>query len=303
VDLILPYLSILTLLGLFSGPQEPVEVPEQQPWSVLWRSLAAEPGPLERAKLVSAWEPRLNVRAAGEGSAERYRRQLARNALGLEHRDLPALVPEPSYLGAPVEAWIAARFRPADRVRLVSLGIGEEGLSREQEKRRLQRGFEIFLELEGDFQVGAREVAEALHRRAHATWSAFCLEGIQRRCGSLDLALDTVNSMLPPRGKAQGRELFWAVGPSFTRGRDTRTWPGRTWGAFWWLDFPMHTRFWASMPCWRGTGRPPAPFSGCCWTAAGPREKFRPPGLCEDSACLCCPAKLESSRGLGFRRS
>jgi hypothetical protein len=212
VDLILPYLSILTLLGLFSGPQEPVEVPEQQPWSVLWRSLAAEPGPLERAKLVSAWEPRLNVRAAGEGSTERYRRQLARNALGLERRDLPALVPEPSYLGAPVEAWIAARFRPADRVRLVALGIGEEGLSRDQEKRRLQRGFEIFLELEGDFQVGAREVAEALHRRAHSTWSAFCLEGIQRRCGSLDLALDTVNSMLPPLGKAQGAEADALLG-------------------------------------------------------------------------------------------
>lgn len=212
MDLILPYLSLLTLLGLFSGRQEPVEVPEPLPWSVLWRSLAAEPGPLERAKLVSAWESRLNVRAAEEGSTERYRRQLARNALGLEHRDLPALVPDPSYMGAPVEAWIAARFRPADRVRLVALGIGEEGLSRDQEKRRLQRGFEIFLELEGDFQVGAREVAVALHRRAHATWSAFCLEGIQRRCGSLDLALVTVNSMLPPLGKAQGAEAEALLG-------------------------------------------------------------------------------------------
>lgn len=176
--------------------------PQDESWDVLWYALAEDPSPLERARLVRVWEHRLNVRAAKGDSQEAYRRQLARNALGLEAR--PLSLPSPTHLGTPPEAWIAARFRPEDRVQLLIHGLRDDDLTPDQARRRLQSGFELFIALEGEWSSDALLVAQALHLRAKAPWSAFCLEGIQRRLGHLDLALETIDKMLDNASASRG---------------------------------------------------------------------------------------------------
>jgi len=201
VGLILTYLGSGLLLCVGLVPMD-LRQPQDESWDVLWHALAEELSPLERARLVSVWERRLNVRAAEGDPQEVYLRQLARNALGLEARSLS--LPSPTYLGTPGEAWIAARFRPQDRVQLMVHGLQDEGLTPEQGQHRLQSGFEVFLALEGEWNADALLVAQALHLRAQAPWSAFCLEGIQRRLGHLDQALETIDQMLAPVSAARG---------------------------------------------------------------------------------------------------
>lgn len=201
MGLILTYLGSWFLLCVGLVPVD-LRQPQEEPWDVLWYALAEDLSPLERARLVRVWEHRLNVRAAKGDPQEAYNRQLARNALGLEARPLP--LPNPAHLGTHAEAWIAARFRPEDRVQLLVHGLHDDGLTPEQAQRRLQAGFEVFLALEGEWSADALLVAQALHLRAQAPWSAFCLEGIQRRLGHLDLALETIDQMLGPVSAARG---------------------------------------------------------------------------------------------------
>lgn len=179
-------------------------------WDPLWHALAGDRSPLERAELVTAWEPRLNVKAARGDAHEAYRRQLARNALGLERR--PLVLPKADYMGPPPEAWIAARFRSDDRIALLALGIGERGLAPEPDLLRMRKGFELFLEREGSFHADAEVLAEALHQKAQATWSAFCLEGILRRLGKGERALAVINQQLEAVGPSAGSERTALLG-------------------------------------------------------------------------------------------
>lgn len=83
-------------------------------------------------------------------------------------------------------AWERARQDGdrSERAQAVVAALDEAAGDPEALHPRQLRAFEVFQLEHDDFQ-GARSVAlaEAMHRHAAATWSAFCLEGALRRTG------------------------------------------------------------------------------------------------------------------------
>ena len=84
-----------------------------------------------------------------------------------------------------------------ERVSAMVRDLAEEGLSEEELLARQERAFELFQEAMDRYQaVEARALAEAMHRRAQATWSVFCVEGALRRAGDYDGAREALSRHL-----------------------------------------------------------------------------------------------------------
>jgi hypothetical protein len=169
-------------------------------WEALWRALQ-QPLPVgERARMVSEFGVDL-----GSGKRPRpFELSLARAGLGLDatlgvpRADWPSL--------SPAAAGVVVRLLPQGPDRAWALVDAlAPGADADLLPQRLQEGFRAFVAAERAFEGPlATALAQALHRQARATWSAFCLEGILRRTGDLDGAAAALGE-LPRAAERQER--------------------------------------------------------------------------------------------------
>ena len=212
-DALVRALTAGAALAIGALPCAGAGVSDDPDWEVLWEALQAPLPVGERARLASEFE-------AWVGSGARIRPfevSLARAALGLDPR-----LEEPSggwpRLAASA-AWVAHRLAPSEEGReeylLQSL---EEGGSGSSLGARLQAGFDAFVAAERAYRLEwATALATALHGRADAVWSAFCLEGILRRGGRLERAGAVLGAIgrqpeRTPRAEVAGRRAIVARG-------------------------------------------------------------------------------------------